>query len=173
MKSSFPALVLLGVIALTGCSVNGGSTDASAPETAPPSLTGECPGVDVVVDFGELDEPTITQCVETDDVIAASLALETAGVSTEGTAEWGDQIVCRVNDRPAADETLEIDGEAPYTESCASMPAAFAYWALWIKPSASSDWEYAAEGVGTLQSEPGQSLGLVFTTGTETPTPGK
>jgi hypothetical protein len=128
--------------------------------------------VSVVVDFGALDETTISQCIDTDSAIAASAALQTAGVTTEGTTEWGDQIVCRVNNRPAADESLEIEGEAAYTESCASMPAAFAYWALWVKTAPTADWEYASEGVGTLQSEPGQSLGLVFTTGTETPTPG-
>ena len=75
-------------------------------------------------------------------------------------------------DSPAADETISVDGAAPFTESCQGMPAAAAYWALWIRPSADADWEYAQEGLGSLQLKPGQSVGLVFTTGTETPTPG-
>ncbi|TFC94148.1 hypothetical protein [Cryobacterium sp. TMT3-29-2] len=81
----------------------------------------------VIVDFGALDAPEITDCVDTGadsgtaETIAASTVLETAGVTTEGTAEW----------------------------------------------------EYAQEGFGTVELEPGQSVGLVFTTGAETPTPGR
>jgi hypothetical protein len=52
------------------------------------------------------------------------------------------------------------------------MPPAYAYWALWVKATPDADWAYAQEGIGTLEVEPGQSVGLVYTTGTETPTPG-
>ena len=98
--------------------------------------------------------------------------METAGVTTEGTVEYGDQIVCRVNDRPAHDETVVVDGEASFTETCAAMPAAYAYWALWVKSTPDADWAYAQQGLGSLQTTAGESIGLVFTTGTETPTPG-
>jgi hypothetical protein len=175
--TALATLTLVGALALSGCAADVPETDttpaASATATAAPA-DGSCTGVSVVVDFGALDAPEITDCVDTGtvDTIAAGTALETAGVATEGTVEWGDQVVCRVNDRPAADETIEVGGETPFTESCESMPAAAAYWALWVKPSADADWEYAQEGLGSLELEPGQSVGLVFTTGTETPTPG-
>ena len=42
------------------------------------------------------------------------------------------------------------------------MPAAFAYWAIWIKP-ASGDWTYAQEGLATQQVKPGESLELLYT----------
>jgi hypothetical protein len=177
MKSSAYTLVIIGALALSGCStINAdSSSDSEVPQPAASSAEQPavaCSGVSVVVDFGVLDSSTIAECVKTEGTISAPDVLAEVGVSTEGTAEWGDQIVCRVNDRPANDETLAIEGNDPYVESCASMPAAFAYWALWVKPAPDAEWEYATEGIGTLQSEPGQSLGLVFTTGTETPTPG-
>lgn len=172
------ALTLLGALALTGCAA-GTTTPAAGPApsstgSASAAPGGSCAGVNVVVDFGPLDEATITDCAATGDAatVPASRLVAAAGATTEGTVQYGDQVVCRVNGRPAADETITVDGAAPFTESCQGMPAAAAYWALWIRPSADADWEYAQEGLGSLQLKPGQSVGLVFTTGTETPTPG-
>ncbi|MBG6058093.1 hypothetical protein RCH16_001671 [Cryobacterium sp. MP_M5] len=172
------ALTLLGALALTGCAAGTTSPAVGPAPTSTGSASaapgGSCAGVNVVVDFGPLDEATITDCAATGDAatVPASQLVAAAGATTEGTAQYGDQVVCRVNGRPAADETITVDGAAPFTESCQGMPAAAAYWALWIKPSADADWEYAQEGLGSLQLKPGQSVGLVFTTGTETPTPG-
>lgn len=166
------ALTLVGALALSGCATSAPATKASStPATS--SAAESCAGVSVVVDFGALDSPTITDCVDTGTAatIAASKVMTTAGVTTEGTVQWGDQVVCRVNDRPAADETVRVEGQAPFVESCKAMPPAFAYWALWVKASADAKWEYAQEGLGTLTLKPGQSVGLIFTTGTETPTP--
>ncbi len=176
------ALTLLGALALSGCAAGTTTPSAtlvpSATQTAAatdPSAGEDCTGVSVVVDFGPLEAPTITDCAATGDAksVPASTVVAAAGATTEGTAQYGDQVVCRVNGRPAADETITVDGTAPFTEACQGMPAAGAYWALWVKPSADADWEYAQEGLGSLQLSPGESVGLVFTTGTETPTPGQ
>ncbi len=178
------ALTLLGALALSGCAAGTttpsgttvpSSTATAAATDASASAGESCAGVSVVVDFGPLDEPTITDCAATGDAktVPASTVVADAGATTEGTAQYGDQVVCRVNGRPAADETITVDGTAPFTEACQGMPAAAAYWALWIRPSAGADWEYAQEGLGSLKLEPRQSIGLVFTTGTETPTPGE
>ena len=43
-----------------------------------------------------------------------------------------------------------------------SMPAAFAYWSLWVQPEG-GEWGYAQEGLSTLQLQPGESLELLFT----------
>ena len=177
--TALATLTLVGALALSGCTTGAPETDTTpataASATAAPA-DGGCAGVSVVVDFGALDAPEITDCVDTATAtagtITASTVLATAGVETEGTVEWGDQVVCRVGGRPAADETIKVAGETPFTETCASMPAAAAYWALWVKPTADAEWEYAQEGLGSLELEPGQSVGLIFTTGTETPTPG-
>ncbi|TFB90347.1 hypothetical protein E3O44_01655 [Cryobacterium algoricola] len=171
-------LTLLGALALSGCAT-GPSTATSgtatpgtaATESASPEA---CSGVRVVVDFGTLAAPKITDCVDTGTAttIAASAVMKTAAIATEGTVQYGDQVVCRVNGRPAADETVTVTGQASFVESCQSMAPAYAYWALWIQTAPGAAWEYAQEGLGSLQVTPGQSLGLVFTTGAETPTPG-
>ena len=177
------ALALIAALTLSGCaqaapstapltSSPGVSSTESSAESSTESSTDDCSGVGVVVDFGPLDADTLSECVDADATLAASAVMQTAGVTTEGTVQYGDQIVCRVNDRPAADETVEVDGEASFTESCAAMPAAYAYWALWVKSAPDADWAYAQEGLGSLQTAPGETLGLVYTTGTETPTPG-
>ena len=193
-RSAPGALALIAALSLSGCaqtapstssltSSSGASSAESSAESTEESTeesdgesTGEstkdCSGVSVVVDFGPLDADTVTECVDTDATLAASAVMQTAGIATEGTVEYGDQIVCRVNDRPADDETVVVDGEASFTETCAAMPAAYAYWALWVKSTPDADWAYAQEGLGSLQTTPGESLGLVYTTGTETPTPG-
>ncbi|MDJ0338983.1 hypothetical protein [Cryobacterium sp. PH31-O1] len=169
------ALILLA--ALSGCATAdsraGSPTSAGATATAEADAsTADCAGVTVVVDYGTLDAATVTDCVDATEALAASETLATTGVTTEGSVEYGDQIVCRVNDRPAADETVVVEGQQSFTETCASMPPAYAYWALWVKATPDADWDYAQEGLGTLEVRPGQSVGLVYTTGTETPTPG-
>ncbi|KRC62363.1 hypothetical protein ASE14_00490 [Agromyces sp. Root81] len=172
VRSPLLSVLFVGVLALSGCAASTPAPTAeSTPAPATAAAASDCDGVGVVVDFGTLDGEGVSACVDATSDIAASSALDEAGVSTEGSVEWGDQIVCRVNERPAVDETVEVEGEASFVESCQSMPPAYAYWALWVKPAADAEWEYAQEGLGTLQLEPGQSVGLVYTTGTETPTP--
>ncbi len=100
----------------------------------------------------------------------ASDALAAAGVTTEGTDQYGDQVVCRVNNVPAEDLALTAEDGSDYFEECASMPAAFAYWSLWVKP-VEGEWAYAEEGLATLQLEPGESLALLFTLNGEPATP--
>jgi len=72
---------------------------------------------------------------------------------------------------PSESEPFVVDGEDPHLESCADMPPVFAYWALWVKSDADAEWAYAEEGVATLPLEPGMTVGLVFSTGGETPVP--
>ncbi|MGW9631281.1 hypothetical protein ACWGST_11300 [Agromyces sp. NPDC055520] len=183
MRSPLLPLLVIGVLALCGCAASApapepasasssasNSADDAASAAAADTLA-DCEGVGVVVDFGLLEAQRVSSCIDASAGTGASSALDEAGVTTEGSAEWGDAIVCRVNDRPGADETVEVAGEASFVESCQSMPPAYAYWALWVKPAADAEWEYAQEGLGSLELEPGQSIGLVYTTGTETPTP--
>ncbi|MCY1237461.1 hypothetical protein D9M72_501590 [compost metagenome] len=82
-------------------------------------------------------------------------------MKTEGTAQYPKELACRVNGVPAADFDITHKG-GTYREDCSKMPAAFAYWALWVKP-ASGDWAYAQEGLATLKVSPGESLELLFT----------
>ena len=141
--------------------------------TEPSASAGDCAGVTIVVDASVLeldDDPSQQTCVETDTAIAASDALDEADVTTEGTVEYDDQVVCRVNGVPAEDFALPAEDGSDYFETCEAMPAAFAYWGLWVQPEG-GEWEYAQEGLSTLQLEPGESLALVFTLNGEPATP--
>ena len=164
MPRTTPLLVAAALaLALSGCA-------GSAPEpTSSPAadVSAGCEQVTVVVDFGVLDEPAVDVCVGAG---FATDVLADADVTTEGTLDYGDQVVCRVNNQPSADETVTIDGVDPFVESCATLNAA-AYWALWVKTSPDAEWEYAQEGVATLELSDGQSVGLVYTAGTDSTPP--
>lgn len=141
------------------------TTSAPAPTaTASSSSASEpCAGVKVIVDSGALKQAAAdtSVCVPVDAPTPASKVLDEAKVKTEGTAEYPKELVCRVNGVPAADLDIAHKG-GTYREKCSKMPAAFAYWALWVKP-ASGDWAYAQEGLSTLKVSPGQSLELLYT----------
>ena len=165
MKSLTTLLSAATVVALAGCSPvdsNGfsrGDIDA-------------CSGVIVAVNYGSLSNQSLAECVEFEGESAlASDVLSAAGVTTEGTEAYGDLVVCRVNGLPSASEEIVVAGEDPYLETCADMPPAFAYWALWQKPDQQSPWDYAMEGVGTLMVTPGSSIGLAFSSGDDIVTP--
>lgn len=150
------------LLALAACSTTTGS-EPTPTDTAAPAA-GECAGVTIVVDASVLeldDDPSQQSCIESEGPIAASDALAQAGVTTEGTAEYGDQVVCRVDGVPAEDFALPADDGSDYFEACEGMPAAFAYWSLWVQAEG-GDWEYAQEGLSTLQLQPGESVALLF-----------
>ncbi|WP_454699541.1 hypothetical protein [Arthrobacter humicola] len=164
--SSLAAAGLL--FALAACS----APAATQPTTSAPASTaaasssaaaGPCTGVKVIVDSGSLKQAAAdtSVCVPVDAPTAASKVLEEAKVKTGGTTQYPKELVCRVNGVPAADLDITHKG-GTYREDCSKMPAAFAYWALWVKP-ATGDWAYAQEGLATLQVSPGQSLELLFT----------
>lgn len=153
-------VLLLG---LAGCAGSDGAAPSESPapsESETPSPTPSeaetCDEVTVVVEFGSLDAPTVRDCGPAG---TAADALAAAGITTEGTADYGDQVVCRVADLPSVED-----------ESCATLPAD-AYWAVWIKTAADAEWEYAQEGITTQQVTAGQSLGLVYTAGTDSTPP--
>ncbi len=139
------------------------SAPASPAATSPSAASEPCAGVKVIVDSGALNQSAAdtSVCVPVDAPTLASKVLDEANVKTEGTAAYPKEVVCRVNGVPAADFDITHKG-GTYREDCKKMPAAFAYWALWVKP-ASGAWGYAQEGLTTLKVSPGQSLELLFT----------
>ena len=153
------------LLTLAACSSSPASDTAEPTTSASASADGACAGVAVVVDASALedaDDISQSQCIDTDEAIAASDALDQVGVTTEGTTEYGDQVVCRVDGLPAEDVALTAEDGSEYFETCESMPAAFAYWSLWVQPEG-GEWAYATEGLSTLQLEPGESVALLFT----------
>lgn len=143
---------------------------ATQPTTSAPASTaaassaadGPCTGVKVIVDSGALKQAAADKsvCVDVDAKTPASKVLEEADVKTVGTTQYPNELVCRVNGVPAADLEIVHKG-GTYKEECSGMPAAFAYWSLWVKP-ATGDWAYAQEGLATLQVSPGESLELLY-----------
>jgi hypothetical protein len=119
--------------------------------------------VKVIVDSGALKQAAADKsvCVPVDAKTPASKVLDEAKVKTEGTTQYPNELVCRVNGVPAADFEIVHKG-GTYKEECKGMPAAFAYWSLWVKP-ATGGWAYAQEGLATLQVSPGESLELLYT----------
>ncbi|WP_243074197.1 hypothetical protein [Microbacterium sp. SS28] len=151
------------LLTLAACSSTPTASDPTA-DTTPSPASGDCAGVTIVVDASVLeldDDPSQKACVETDEAIVAADALAELGVTTEGTDEYGDQVVCRVDGVPAEDYALTAEDGSDYFEKCESMPAAFAYWSLWVQPEG-GEWEYAQEGLSTQQLQPGESLALLF-----------
>jgi len=160
LKSSH-ALLLTAVLALTGCSQN----------TTEFASDGSCDGVAVVINYsGEAENQERCVVINGNSETAKNI-LASAGISVEGTKAYGDAVVCRVNDVPSAENPLVVEGEEPYVETCEDMPAAFAYWGLWVKQDTNADWEYAMEGISSLQLSKGQSVGLAFSIGNQAPTP--
>lgn len=157
--------VLASVLLISGCATQG-SDDFKVGDPE------DCSGVLVVAHYGILSEEHVSECVEfSEPEVAAREVVSFAGLTLEGTAEYGDQIVCRVNGLPSDSEEIVVPGEDPHLEKCQEMPPAFAYWALWVKNTPEEPWTYASEGIGTLRVKPGMSVGLAFSTGGETPTP--
>ena len=152
--------VLIAVLALTGCAAGSNSAGPA------PTKSAAC-DVKVVVDFGVLDKSSITKCA---DAGAAASVLASAGIATKGTDDYGNKVVCRVNDEPSPSETVTIPGQAPFVESCHTLNS-IAYWALWVKSKPGAKWAYATKGVDALKLTAGQSIGLVYTAGTDSTPP--
>ncbi len=145
--------------------------DATASVSTDTACSGD-EGVTIVVDASALEGSAQEKCLLTEEPVIAAEALTLAGIETEGTEEYGDQVVCRVNGVPAEDAALPAEDGSDYFETCEAMPAAFAYWSLWEKP-AGGEWGYAQEGLSTLELEPGDAVELLFTLNGEpaAPTP--
>ncbi|HWH97282.1 MAG TPA: hypothetical protein VNS80_02850 [Pseudolysinimonas sp.] len=146
MKFLPAVLPLLVALALTGCAP--ASPDSTPAATSTSEGAASCDEVAVVVDFGSLEQEGIEACAPAG---VALDVLHAAGIETEGTADFGDAALCRVEQRPSPD-----------VETCATF-SDVAYWALWVRPSADAKWEFALEGVADQELADGQSLGLVYT----------
>ncbi len=164
-KTAAPVLLAMAALALAACA--GPAPEPTSTPVPEATASGPCEQVTVVVNFTVLDEPAVEACVAAG---AASDILAEAGITTEGTVDYGDQVVCRVNGEPSEDEPVEIDGVEPFTETCETLSDA-AYWGLWVKLTPDGEWEFAQEGVATLELTDGQSLGLAYSPITETLTP--
>jgi hypothetical protein len=171
LKTSLLSVLSVAALALlvSGCAAQTPAPAASSPAAVPPAaaiVEGACSddeGITLVVDSSALADGSAKEwCRPTEEPLAVADVLGEAGVETEGTEEYGDQVVCRVNGLPSATEPVGSKEDPSYVEECASMPAAFAYWSLWTQP-AGGEWAYAEEGLATLEAQPGERVALLFT----------
>ena len=118
--------------------------------------------VDVYVDYGVLDSGAkLSKCVPVTGEAGGLDVLAKAGLELEGTGKYGLQVVCRVNSLPSATRPINVKDHEDYVETCAEMPAAFAYWAVIVKKGA-LPWGWADTGADKVRLQPGDSVGLVF-----------
>lgn len=163
-------LLAAGALALglSACASTGGAerAETESPDPGQTLVDGTCPtgkGVTLAVDSSALKGGTSqTWCYATTEKIAVADIVTAAGLTVEGTKQYGDQVICRVNGLPSAFEPVGSTKDPAYIEKCESMPAAFAYWALWTKADGGT-WDYAQEGLSTLTAQPGESVELLFT----------
>lgn len=160
-------LVALATISLASAAL----LTACSTSTATPAASGssDCAGVEVIVNFDLLGGTDIAKCVPTSSAISATDVLKSAGVKTEGTKQYGDAVICRVNSLPSVTQPFVVAG-LEVNETCDVMPSANAYWSLWQK-TGSADWGYATAGVADITLNPGDQLGLVFTVNNSTASP--
>lgn len=166
-----PLAALVGLtLTVAGCTGGPNLADPSdTPSASAPASTiaeGACEGdsgVTLQVDSSALEGGSVREwCRTTDEQIPVTDLLEDAGVTTQGTEEYGDDFVCRVDGLPSADEPVGSTEDPDYVEGCEKTAAAFAYWSLWVRSDAGAEWAYAQEGITTLLASPGESISLLF-----------
>jgi hypothetical protein len=116
--------------------------------------------IEVYTDFRALGQGYVSsECIATSNEMTAFEVLKKAGYSTEGTIEYGDAVLCRLNNMPDVS-----------VESCEGMPPAESYWAVLVKEhqlipmpfGISGEWGWAQVGINEINLKPGDSIGLVF-----------
>jgi hypothetical protein len=128
--------------------------------------------VNLVIDYGVLDSKSepYKKCISVNGETTALDLLNSANFKLEGTAKYGNMVVCRLNNLPKANQPIGIKGHEEYIEECKDMPAEFAYWAVLEKRKQSipnpadlnSKWAWAQVGVAELALNVGDSVAFVF-----------
>lgn len=128
-------------------------------------------GVTVVIDFqklhnnGGVPASTITRCSPNANPGTARTgikALQDAGISVAGTAQWGLGFVCRLEGRPSATENIPRVSNPTYKEQCVVTPPAEAYWSYWHANGAGTTWTYSSFGALNRNVVPGGFEGWSF-----------
>ncbi|MDN5893981.1 MAG: hypothetical protein L0H93_08130 [Nocardioides sp.] len=118
-------------------------------------------GVTVVVDFGELGGTALVRCNPSTTRGTGLDALKGAGFQIAGTQRWGESFICRIENRPSAQEELPITGNAGYRERCVDTPPTGGYWSYWHAGNNCS-WTYSKWGVKNRDFVPGGFEGWSF-----------
>ena len=118
-------------------------------------------GVTVVLDYQKLGGAPEVRCF-TGDPDSGVEAIRGAGFTYDGTARYGEDVVCRVNGRPAVDEIIPIKEDPTYTEDCSDMPPANGYWSYWSSADKGQTWDYSQLGISNSSPKQGEWEGWSF-----------
>jgi hypothetical protein len=105
-------------------------------------------GVVVAVDLSPWGGAVERGC---DAAPSTALAALQADFSVDGTAQYGDAFVCRIDGDPTVDQT-----------PCTSTPPASASWSFWYADAGSTSWTYATEGASTFRPQAGSAEAWTF-----------
>jgi hypothetical protein len=107
-------------------------------------------GVTVIVDFTHFGRPVERGCAPGHPATALA-ALQSAGFTTAGTANYGDAFLCRIDGLPL-----------PKAEACTVTPPATSSWSFYFARAADSDWIYSTAGVSSYQPHAGTIIAFAF-----------
>lgn len=140
---------------------------SAAPPARAEVTSGRCTtdtGVTIVVDSSALGGGVDVRCVESVAPGTTGLQLlHRAGYSSQGTAHDGPGFVCRINDLPGVNDTLQVGGR-DYREACVATPPAGAFWGYWHAPNG-GPWTFSNYGGATHEVIIGGYEGWAFSLG--------
>lgn len=120
--------------------------------------------VTVVIDYQSLGAGVAKYCVTGLAKGATGLTALRSVASVQGTTSSGLAVVCRINSRPGASQSLKLPNGKTYTETCVNTPPAAAYWSYW-HASQGGSWQYSSQGAATSQVSFGGYEGWSFALG--------
>lgn len=150
-------LILLAIVAIGSVTTtsNDSKSNATSGATATATVDGPCleTGTTLVIEYGPLEKELIVRCVQ--DFLGSSWELfEAAGLSVEGTANYPNSFVCRIQDLPN-----------PEAEPCSGTPNVRT--GSWIYFVANADnkprkWQRSPVGAASRTPKCGDSEAWVF-----------
>jgi Putative Ig domain len=84
-------------------------------------------------------------------------AMTAAGVSTDGTVQYGEQFICRIGVTALGIASQEPD---PAQESCDATPSD--YWAMWSADAGSNSWQFSGCGAASCHPDAGSIEAWIF-----------
>lgn len=156
-------VLVVPIVVLTLVAVSGPAPSATAVDHSRghPGFCRNANGVTVVIDFQELNGTTIVRCNPQSTRGTGLDALKGAGIQIAGVQRWGESFICRIENRPSATETIDVDGQPGYREACIDTPPAAAYWSYWHAGN-NCPWTYSQWGVKNRDFTPGGFEGWSF-----------
>ena len=155
MKSVPFRAVLLALLAMVAIGSLATSSNTASSSNAS-VIEGACAesGITLVIEYGPLNKEPLVRCI--DNFSGSSWGLfEAAGVSVDGTAEYPNSFVCRIQDLPGRE-----------IESCRGTPnPQMGSWVYFVSISSNPnrDWLRSPVGASSRYPECGDSEAWVFT----------